>query len=142
MRRKVRGRRAATQGARRAALLLIGHGSRIASANRLLRDLARGLRTILPGRAVEIAYLEAAAPDIREGIDRCVARGATRILIVPYFLYLGGHVRRDLPKAAAAARRRHAGLEVRIAAHLGLDRRLLAIVADRSRRGLRACRWP
>jgi sirohydrochlorin ferrochelatase len=142
MRRKAGRRRAAPRGARRAALLLIGHGSRVASANRLLRDLARGLRAILPGRAVEIAYLEAAAPGISEGIDRCVARGATRILIVPYFLYLGGHVRRDLPKAAAAARRRHDGLEVRIAAHLGLDRRLLAIVADRSRRGLRACRWP
>ena len=126
---------------RRAALLLIGHGSRVASANRLLRDLARGLRTVFPGRVVEIAYLEAAPPDIGEGIERCVARGATRILIVPYFLYLGGHVRRDLPKAAAAARRRHAGLEVRIAAHLGLDRRLLAILADRSRRGLRECRW-
>ena len=128
--------------ARRAALLLIGHGSRVPSANRLLRDVARGLRTVFPGRAVEWAYLEAASPDIRTAIDRCVARGATRILIVPYFLYLGGHVGRDLPKAAAAARRRHADLEVRIAPHLGRDRRLLAIVADRSRRGLRACRWP
>jgi len=127
---------------RRAALLLIGHGSRVAAANRLLRDMARGLRAVFPGRIVEIAYLEAARPDIRTAIDRSVARGASRILIVPYFLYLGGHVRRDLPKAAAAARRRHKGLEVRIAPHLGLDRRLLAIVADRSRKGLRACRWP
>lgn len=139
MRRAARRRR--TVRPRRAALLLIGHGSRVASANGLLRALAGGLRAIFPGRVVQIAYLEAAPPDIREGIERCVARGATRILIVPYFLYLGGHVRRDLPKAAAAARRRHAGLEVRIAAHLGRDRRLLAIVADRSRRGLRASRW-
>lgn len=141
MRRTAGRRRAVPPRARRAALLLIGHGSRVLPANRLLRRLARGLRTVFPGRIVEIAYLEAAAPDMAQGIDRCVARGAGRILIVPYFLYLGGHVRRDLPRAAAAARRRHAGLEVRIAAHLGSDRRLLAIVADRSRRGLRACRW-
>jgi sirohydrochlorin ferrochelatase len=140
-RRPARPRRPVGSRPKRAALLLIGHGSRVPSANRLLREVARGLRGVFPGRAVEIAYLEAAPPDIREGIERCVSRGATRILIVPYFLYLGGHVGRDLPRAAVAARRRHEGLEVRIAAHLGRDRRLLEIVADRSRRGLRACRW-
>lgn len=127
--------------ARRAALLLIGHGSRVGSANRLLRDLARGLRALFPGRLVGVCYLEAASPDIKAGIDRCVARGAGRILLVPYFLYSGGHLRRDLPQAAASARRRHPGLLVRIAGHLGHDRRLLAVVADRARKGLRAGRW-
>ena len=127
--------------ARRAALLLIGHGSRIGAANRLLRGLARDLRSVFPARVVEVGYLEAASPDIQAGIDRCVARGARRIVLVPYFLYLGGHVRRDLPKEAARARRRHPGLLVRIAAHLGHDRRLRAIVADRAREALRAGRW-
>ncbi len=127
--------------ARRAALLLIGHGSRIGAANRLLRTLARDLRAVFSGRVVEVGYLEAVSPDIQAGIELCVARGARRIVLVPYFLYLGGHVRRDLPKAAARARRRHPGLLIRIAAHLGHDRRLLAIVADRARKELRAGRW-
>ena len=78
MRRAAGTRRTAGAGARRAALLLIGHGSRVVPANRLLRDLARGLRARFPGRVVEIAYLEAAPPDIRKGIDRCVARGSTQ----------------------------------------------------------------
>lgn len=141
MRRPKRARPRARPRASRAALLLIGHGSRVGPANRLLRNLARGLRARFPGRVVEACFLEAAAPDIRGGIERCVARGAGSVLLIPYFLYLGGHVRRDLPKAAALARRRHPGLRVRIAAHLGHDRRLLAIVADRARRGLRAGRW-
>lgn len=111
------------------------------AANRLLRGLARDLSTVFPGRVIEAGYLEAASPDIQAGIDRCVARGARRIVLVPYFLYLGGHVKSDLPKSAARARRRHPGLLVRIAAHLGRDRRLLEVVADRARKALRAGRW-
>ena len=134
--RRLRGR-----GSARAALLVIGHGSRVGPANRILRRIARALRVRFAGRVVEACYLEAAAPDVQAGIDRCVARGASRVLFVPYFLFLGGHVRQDLPKAAALARRRHRGLEVRIAPHLGDDRRLPAIVADRVRHGLRAGGW-
>lgn len=125
----------------RTALLLIGHGSRVGAANRLLRGLARALRPGFPGFVVEASFLEAARPDIRAGIERCVRRGATRILFVPYFLYLGGHVKRDLPRAAEIARRRHRGLLIRIAPHLGADPRLVATVADRVRRGLRLSRW-
>ena len=134
------GRRPGRRSAR-TALLVIGHGSRVGTANRILRRIARALRVRFPGRVVEACYLEAATPAVQAGIDRCVARGATRVLFVPYFLYLGDHVRRDLPEAAALARRRHGDLEVRIAPHLGDDRRLAAIVADRVRLGLRAGRW-
>jgi sirohydrochlorin ferrochelatase len=125
----------------RAALLLVGHGSRVGAANRLLRRLARHLRTRFPGRIIEVCYLEAARPGVPAGIETCVTRGASRILLVPYFLYLGGHVRRDLPAAAARGRARHRGLQVRIAAPLGDDPRLVAVVSRRVRRGLRDSRW-
>jgi len=125
----------------RAALLVIGHGSRVRAANRLLRDVARRLRGRFPGRIVEACYLEASRPDVPSGIEACVRHGATRILLVPYFLYMGGHVGRDLPLLAARARRRHPGVSVRIARHLGADGRLVSIVADRARRGLRSSRW-
>jgi len=125
----------------RPALLLVGHGSRVGPANRIVRRIARALRLRFPGRVVEACYLEAASPDVQTGIERCVARGATRVLLVPYLLLLGGHVRRDLPRAAARARRRHRGLVVRIASHLGDDPRLVAIVTARARRGLRSAGW-
>ncbi len=86
-------------------------------------------------------YLEAARPGVQRSVDRCVARGAGRILFVPYFLYLGGHVGQDLPKEIARARSRHPGLQVRMAGHLGYDRRLVSIVADRIRSALRRSRW-
>jgi sirohydrochlorin ferrochelatase len=125
----------------RAALLVIGHGSRVRAANRLLVEVARRLRSRFTGHIVEACFLEASRPDVPSGIETCVRKGATRILLVPYFLYLGGHVKRDLPLLAARARRRHARLSVRIAPHLGHDERLVSVAADRARRGLRASRW-
>jgi sirohydrochlorin ferrochelatase len=127
--------------ARLPALLVVGHGSRVRTANRLLRALARDLRRRFPGRIVEACYLEAARPDVPGGIADCVRRGAERILLVPYFLYLGGHVKRDLPLLASRGRLRHPGVSIRIAPHLGGDARLVSVVAARARRGLRSSRW-
>ena len=124
------------------ALLLIAHGSRVAAANRPLLRLARQLRARFPGRVVEACYLEAASPDVSAGVERCVGRGASRILFVPYFLSMGGHVSRDLPAAAARARALHRGIRIRIAPHLGADPGIVTLVSRRVRRGLRASRWP
>jgi len=117
----------------RAAIVLIGHGSRVARANRTLVEVARALRARLRGTAVQPCYLEAARPGIQEAVDRCVRRGATHLVFAPYFLALGGHVGRDLPAEARRAIGRHPGLQIALARPLGFDRRLVAVVADRVR---------
>jgi sirohydrochlorin ferrochelatase len=148
--RKAATRRAATAPRRRRSgrapqvptgLLLIGHGSRVPEANRILTEVAAALRRRFRGYVVESCFLEIAQPDIQAGIDRCVAQGAARVMFVPYFLYLGGHVGRDLPEHIAQGRDRYPGLEIRIAPHLGLDRRIVAVVEERVRQGLRSGGW-
>lgn len=122
-------------------LLLIGHGSRVPEAGRVLTRVADSLRRAFRGFVVEECFLEISQPDIQTGINRCVARGARRILMVPYFLYLGGHVGRDIPEHMSEARARHVGLEIRIAPHLDFDRRIVGVVEDRIKTGLRLGRW-
>jgi sirohydrochlorin ferrochelatase len=123
------------------ALLLIGHGSRVPEANGVLGEVARSLRRRMRRFVVEPAFLEISQPDVQTAIDRCVAQGAARILFVPYFLYLGGHVGRDLPEHIVQGRTRHPAIEIRIAPHLGYDDRVIAVVIDRIRQGLRSGRW-
>ena len=50
---------------------------------------------------VEAAFLEGGNPDLAGAAERLRARGAARILVVPYFLTLGLHLQRDLPRLAA-----------------------------------------
>ena len=81
----------------KAAVLLIGHGSRIAGANEALRVIAGLIRQHGTCEIVEVAFLERHETNIQQGIDACVAQGAERILLYPYFLFAGAHVVEDLP---------------------------------------------
>lgn len=123
------------------AILLMAHGSRIAEANDAAREVAAMVREISGLEIVEVAYRELHAPDIQQGIDACVARGATRILLVPYFLFMGAHVQHDLPEEIETAQQRHPGLEMVMAGHLGAHRKLAEIVTQRIDEGLAAAGW-
>lgn len=84
-------------------VVLAGHGSRSQPANDALTTLAAGMARDL-GEPVHAAYLEMAAPSIPETLHRAIASGATRILVVPYFLSPGMHVRRDIVAIVDAVR--------------------------------------
>ena len=86
------------------AILLMGHGSRIPEANDALYAIAAMVGQGTGCAIVEVAFREQHAPNIQQGIDRCVAQGATRILLYPYFLFAGAHVLEDLPAELEEAR--------------------------------------
>lgn len=122
-------------------ILVIGHGSRASEPVKVLSAVAHALRRRFRKCIVEGAFLELNQPDVQAGIDRLVQAGAGRILFVPYAPYLDGQVGRELPEHLALARSRHAGVEIRIAAHFGYDHRLVAVCSDRIGRALREGRW-
>jgi len=115
------------------AVLLIAHGSRHDPANEDLRRIAGAMAGRGEHAIVEPAFLELAEPAIDAGGDRCVARGATRVLMIPYFLSAGVHLIRDLTAARDELGRRHPGVEFRLGPPLGPDPLLERLVADRVR---------
>ena len=116
----------------RTALLLIAHGSRQEEANADLLHVAAALRT--RGWAiVEASFLELAEPGIEAGGVRCVEQGAERVVLVPYFLSAGVHVRRDLAEARAKLAERFPAVEFRLAEPLGRHPLLLDVVEERAR---------
>src|SRR4051812_22992276 len=114
------------------ALLLIAHGSRHEPANDDLRHVARGLRE--RGHEVVVAsFLELAAPSILEGGRACVAEGAARVVLLPYFLSAGVHVLRDLTAARDALAAESPGVAFVLAEPLGRHPLLLDVVEQRAR---------
>jgi sirohydrochlorin ferrochelatase len=114
----------------RRAILLVDHGSRSPAANRVVATVARRLRRRLPGQIVEIAHLDLVAPTIADGVAACAAAGAAEIVVHPFFLAPGLHVRRDVPRQARAAARRH-GVRVRVTQPLGADAALVDVILAR-----------
>lgn len=103
------------------ALVLVAHGSRRHASNdeviSLAGEIARSMNAEYP--IVQAGFLELAEPLIPDAIDRCVQRGATDILIVPYFLSAGRHVHEDIPGEVGKARAMHAGVPMTILPHIG-----------------------
>jgi sirohydrochlorin ferrochelatase len=113
------------------AILLMAHGSRIPEANTAVDEIAAMVKQFGNYEIIEVSFRENHSPDIQQGIDACVAQGAERILLVPYFLYLGAHVQQDLPKELEEAKLRHPGVEMAMGKHLGVHKRLAKLVVDR-----------
>jgi len=117
------------------ALLLIAHGSRQADANEDLLHVAFAMEQRGHG-VVEAAFLELAEPSIEVAGARCVERGAERVVMLPYFLSAGVHVRRDLSAACDRLATRFSRVEFRLAEPLGRHPLLLDVVEDRVREAL------
>jgi sirohydrochlorin ferrochelatase len=116
----------------RAALLLIAHGSRHDEANADLHHLAAELRQ-RNYSIVEPSFLELAVPTIAEAGESCVRQGAEQVILVPWFLSAGIHVRRDLTDACQALADRFPAVRFLLAEPLGRHPLLLDVVMDRVR---------
>jgi len=121
------------------AILLIAHGSRRAAANEDLLRLSKMVRERIPVEDVpiiEIAYLELAAPSIPEGLQTCVARGATSIRMLPYFLSAGAHVTRDLREFQTQFEEIHSQIPCIICPPIGLHPTIVDVLLTRMEQNL------
>lgn len=123
------------------AILLMAHGSRMTPANDAAREVAKMVQEMTGFEIVEVSFRELHEPNIQEGIDACVAKGAQRVLLMPYFLFMGAHVQHDLPEEIAEARKRYPGLIMEMGAHLGAHRKLAEVEAERIGEALDKLGW-
>ena len=91
--------------------ILFGHGSRDPLWPLPIEAVARRMRELQPGCAVQCAYLELMVPDLASAVDALVAQGCTHIAVWPMFLGMGRHARQDLPLLLQAQRQRHPGVQ-------------------------------
>ncbi len=122
-----------SQGESDTAVILIAHGSRRDEANADLFQLVERLRATTPTGLIEPAFLELAQPDIDRAAKACLAGGARRVLLVPYFLSLGVHLTRDLSNARDRLESAHPGVHFALAPPLGPHPLLDELVSIRIR---------
>ena len=73
-----------------------------------------------------------------DAVNRLAAAGASRILVVPYFLTLGLHLQRDLPKIVSDIARIQPGVEIRVTPPLDGHPAMEQALIERARDGERA----
>jgi sirohydrochlorin ferrochelatase len=113
--------------------VIFAHGSSIESANQAVRVVAA--QAALAGEFVlyETAFLEGGRPTLAEAIASLAGRGASEIVVIPYFLTLGLHLQRDLPRLVQAVEAQTPGVRVRVTAPLDGHPGLSSMLVDRAR---------
>jgi sirohydrochlorin cobaltochelatase len=114
------------------AVLLVGRGSTDPDAN---AEVCKAARLFWERRGlamVETAFVSLARPGVTEGLERCRRLGASRVVVLPYFLFPG-----VLPDRVAAEARAYSGAEVRCADVIGDCDGLADLVAERYDEALR-----
>jgi len=115
----------------RTAVLVAAHGSRVAESNSEVARLAARLAdTMSRDHPVSHAFLEMADPSIPDAIDDLVRSGATRVVVIPYFLSAGRHVVEDIPALIEEARTRHPGVRVELTRHFGAEDGVPALLSQ------------
>lgn len=124
----------ATSGGRKNGIVIVDHGSRRGESNAMLEEVARlfGERFRQMYDIVEPAHMELAEPSIGTAYAKCVERGATRIVVCPFFLGPGKHWTSDIPGITADAAAGFPQTEYHVAMPLGIDDLILELLAKRA----------
>ena len=117
-------------------LIVFAHGSRIESANEGVRAVARDLAKLGSFPHVQPAFLELGQPDLAGAVAALASQGAEKIVVLPYFLTLGLHLERDLPKLIAEVQQAHPRVQIRATPPLEGHPALLTALLDRARSAL------
>ena len=114
-------------------LIIFAHGSSVTEANEAVRRTAKKAAERCGVAIWEVAFLELAEPDLETAVQSLSARGARKIVVAPYFLTMGVHLKKDLPRILARIREATPGVEVVETKPLDGHPALIGVLADRTR---------
>lgn len=110
------------------AAVVVAHGSRNEPANDAHRRLCVDL-SAATGTAVVAAFLELATPSLPAAVADLASGGATRVVVLPYFLYPGRHIQRDLPALVDEAIAANPAVDVVLGPLFGADPAVITVLA-------------
>jgi sirohydrochlorin ferrochelatase len=113
------------------AVILLGHGSRVPGAARDMERIAALLGQKHGCDTVEVCFLSRLGPHLPETIEKLVGQGQTKVIVIPYFLHEGMHIRIDIPETLREEALKHPHVEFILGKRLGFDDILADLVWKR-----------
>ena len=111
-------------------VLVIGHGSSDRRATEAFIFTINAIKQYY--RNVEYCFLELEGPTIQEGINSVIKKNPKIVLIMPYFLHKGIHIKNDVIKEVKTALKSHTFTNILIADHIGVDDKMVSLILQRA----------
>ncbi len=103
------------------AIILLGHGSRVPGAGEGMEKAAQGLKEKYGYELVETCYMSRLGPHFPETLAGCVEKGATEVVVIPYFLNMGLHIQLDIPEMMKEEAEKYPAVRLIYGKQLGYD---------------------
>jgi sirohydrochlorin cobaltochelatase len=82
---------------KKTGMIVLGHGSRRREVACRFEEMIRRVAAHLPQAVVLPAFFSLGQPDLPTQIRELDQQGCVRVVIMPYFLYNGVHMEKDIP---------------------------------------------
>lgn len=115
------------------AIVIFAHGSSVESANDAVRTVSKTVAATGGFDLWETAFLEMGKPDLPAAVECLIARGAEKIVVLPYFLTAGIHLKRDLPRIVGEILESHKNITIEVTPPLDGHPALGQILLDRAK---------
>lgn len=106
-------------------ILVVGHGSRSKEAFEVFNRVLDNFKLKVEDK-VEGCFMELCSPNIPDTIDIMYKSGIRDIVVVPYFLFLGIHIKEDIPGILKEIKAKYGDLAISMARPIGYNK----IIAD------------
>lgn len=114
------------------AVLFVGHGSKFEAGNEEVRQFVERTGYLIdPSFLVETCFLEFASPDIEEGIENCVEKGAEEVHVIPIMLLHAGHTKLHIPAEIEHAREHFPHVTFTYGQTIGIHEKIFDILKSR-----------
>ena len=103
------------------AIIILGHGSRVPEAGRNMEIVASLLKEKYDFEMVKSCQMSRLGPHYPEILAECVKGGATEVVVIPYFLNNGLHIRLDIPEMMKEEAKKYPRVKIIFGMPLGFD---------------------
>jgi sirohydrochlorin ferrochelatase len=118
------------------AVIILGHGSRVPEAGKDMERVAALLKENYHLEMVEACQMSRLGPHYPEILARCVKNGATEVIVIPYFLNSGLHIRLDIPEMMKEEAEKYPHVKMIFGRRLGFDPQFADIIYRRIQESL------
>ncbi len=118
------------------AVIILGHGSRVPEAGKDMGTVATLLKNKYDFEMVEACQMSRLGPHYPETLAKCVRNGATEVIIIPYFLNRGLHIRLDIPEMMKEEAKKYPHVKIIFGKRLGWDPMFADIIYRRIQESL------
>lgn len=112
-------------------VIILSHGSRNKLAQQDFLDFIQAVKEKHPKLRIEHACMELSPPNISAVVNRLYDEGIRFIAIIPFFLFRGMHIVKDIPKIIEEQKVKYPNLDIVMGKVLLPDECLQQIVTER-----------